>query len=91
MKRSKLSEEKQFKLIEHFVAGTTARTASALIGINRKTAILYYHHLRELIFEYEKEKEEDFFNGEIEADGTARVYFVKLFWRQKKRKKRKRG
>ena len=66
MKRSKLSEEKQFKLIEHFAAGTTARTASALIGINRKTAILYYHHLRELIFEYEKE--EEVFNGEIEAD-----------------------
>ena len=81
MKRSKLSKDKQLKLIEHFVAGTTARTASALIGINRKTVILYYHHLRELIFEYEKEKEEDFFNGEIEADGTARVYFVKLFWR----------
>ena len=68
MKRSKLSQEKQLKLIEHFVAGTTARTASALIGINRKTAILYYHHLRELIFEYEREKEKEIFNGEIEAD-----------------------
>ena len=69
MKRSKLSKDKQLKLIEHFAAGTTARTASALIGINRKTAILYYHHLRELIFEYEKEKkEEEIFNGEIEAD-----------------------
>ena len=33
-----------------------------------KTAILYYHHLRELIFEYEKEKEEEVFNGEIEVD-----------------------
>ena len=68
MKRSKLSEEKQLKLIEHFVAGTTARNTSALIGINRNTAILYYHHLRELIFEYEKEKEEEIFNGEIEVD-----------------------
>ena len=68
MKRSKLSQEKQLKLIEHFVAGTTARTASALIGINRKTAILYYHHLRELIFEYEREKEKEIFNGEIEVD-----------------------
>ncbi|MBW5382351.1 IS1595 family transposase [Brachyspira pilosicoli] len=68
MKRSKLSKDKQLKLIEHFVAGTTARTSSALIGINRKTAILYYHHLRELIFEYEKEKEEEVFNGEIEVD-----------------------
>ncbi len=68
MKRSKLSKDKQLKLIEHFVAGTTARTTSALIGINRKIAILYYHNLRELIFEYEKEKEEEVFNGEIEVD-----------------------
>ncbi|WP_300702371.1 IS1595 family transposase [uncultured Brachyspira sp.] len=68
MKRSKLSKEKQLKLIEHFVAGTTARTASAIIGINRKTAILYYYHLRELIFEYETEKEKEIFNGEIEVD-----------------------
>ena len=67
-KFSKLSQEKQLKLIEHFVAGTTARTASALIGINRKTAILYYHNLRELIFEYEREKEKEIFNGEIEVD-----------------------
>ncbi|TXJ48116.1 IS1595 family transposase, partial [Brachyspira pilosicoli] len=28
MKRSKLSQDKQLKLIEHFVAGTTARTTS---------------------------------------------------------------
>ncbi len=68
MKRSKLSKEKQLKLIEHFVAGTTARTASAIIGVNRKTAILYYYHLRELIFEYETEKEKEIFNGEIEVD-----------------------
>ncbi|WP_300717775.1 IS1595 family transposase [uncultured Brachyspira sp.] len=68
MKRSKLTKEKQLKLIEHFVAGTTARTASAIIGVNRKTAILYYYHLRELIFKYETEKEKEIFNGEIEVD-----------------------
>ena len=68
MKRSKLSKDKQLKLIEHFVAGTTARTASVIINVNPKTAILYYHHLRELIFEYEREKEKEIFNGEIEAD-----------------------
>lgn len=79
MKRSKLSEEKQFKLIEHFSAGTTARTASVLVKVNKTTASYYFLRLRELIFEYEKE--EEVFNGEIEADGTARVYFVKLFWR----------
>ena len=79
MKRSKLSQEKQFKLIEHFSAGTTARTASVLVKVNKTTASYYFLRLRELIFEYEKE--EEVFNGEIEADGTARVYFVKLFWR----------
>ena len=89
MKRSKLSEEKQFKLIEHFAAGTAARTASVLVKVNKTTASYYFLRLRELIFEYEKE--EEVFNGEIEVDGTARVYFVKLFWRQKKRKKRKRS
>ena len=79
MKRSKLSQEKQFKLIEHFSSGTTARTASVLVKVNKTTASYYFLRLRELIFEYEKE--EEVFNGEIEADGTARVYFVKLFWR----------
>ena len=91
MKRSKLSQDKQLKLIEHFVVGTTARTSSAIIGVNRKTAALYYHHLRELIFHYETEKEEEIFTGEIEVDGTARVYFVKLFRWKKKREKRQRG
>ncbi len=83
MKRTPLAltKEKQLKLIEHFVAGTTARTASAIIGVNRKTAILYYYHLRELIFKYETEKEKEIFNGEIEVDDTARMYFVKLLWR----------
>ena len=89
MKRSKLSKDKQLKLIEHL--GTTARTTSVLVGVNKTTASYYFLRLRELIFEYEKEKEEEVFNGEIEADGTARVYFAKLFWRQKKRKKRKRS
>ena len=91
MKRSKLTKDKQLKLIEHFAAGTTARTASVLVKVNKTAASYYFLRLRELIFEYEKEKEEEVFNGEIEADGTARVYFVKLFWRQKKRKKRERS
>ena len=68
MKRSKLSKDKQLKLIEHFVAGTTARTTSVLVGVNKTTASYYFLRLRELIFEYEKEKEEEIFNGEIEVD-----------------------
>ena len=68
MKRSKLSKDKQLKLIEHFAAGTAARTASVLVKVNKTAASYYFLRLRELIFEYEKGKEEEVFNGEIEVD-----------------------
>jgi transposase len=38
MQKSRLSVTKQHKLIEHFVAGTTARCAADLVVVNRKTA-----------------------------------------------------
>ncbi|HLA64528.1 MAG TPA: IS1595 family transposase, partial [Rhodothermales bacterium] len=48
-RRSRLPRRTQLRLIEHFVAGTTARTAADLLGINKSTAALYYHKLRETI------------------------------------------
>jgi transposase len=36
MKKSRLSKEKKAKLIEHFVAGSTARIAAALVGVNTR-------------------------------------------------------
>jgi len=42
MRKSRLSKYKQDRLIEHFVAGTTARTASSLCGVNRKAAAFYF-------------------------------------------------
>ena len=48
-RRSRLSPRQQGKLIEHFVAGTTARAASEIIGINVKTSTLFYLRLRQLI------------------------------------------
>ena len=50
MRKSRLSRQKQNRLIEHFVAGTTVRTAAALIGINKVTSAFYFHRLRELIY-----------------------------------------
>lgn len=38
MRKSRLKRQIQDKLIEHFIAGTTARCAAELIGANRKTA-----------------------------------------------------
>ena len=49
MLKSRLSRFKQSHLVEHFVAGTTARTAASLCGVNRKTAALYFLRLREII------------------------------------------
>ena len=49
MRKSRLSKYKQGRLVEHFVAGTTARTAASLCGVNRKTAALYFLRLREII------------------------------------------
>ena len=68
MRKSRLSKYKQGRLVEHFVAGTTARTAASLCGVNRKTAALYFLRLRKIIA-YELEAETaDMLSGEIEVD-----------------------
>jgi transposase len=66
MRKSRLSWPKQERLIEHFVAGTTARTAAALVGVNKSTAAYYFQRLRELI--YDAIEEDAPFHGEIEVD-----------------------
>lgn len=66
MRKSRLSHYKQDRLIEHFVAGCTARTAASLIGVNRKTATYCFLRLREIIG-IELEADEAF-AGEIEVD-----------------------
>ncbi|MBK9584658.1 MAG: IS1595 family transposase [Alphaproteobacteria bacterium] len=66
MRRSRLSQSKQDRLIEHFVAGTTARCAANLVGVNFKTSAYFYHRLREIICL--ATGEETPFTGEIEVD-----------------------
>src|SRR5699024_9002438 len=68
MRKSRLSQQKQTKLIEHFIAGTTARCAAEIVDVNRNTAIFYYHRLRLLIFDYQKQFEAELFDGKIEVD-----------------------
>jgi len=65
-RRSKISKDKQCKLIEHFVAGTPARTAAELAGVNRHTATLFYHKLREVIAENLESWQQ--MDGEVEVD-----------------------
>ena len=68
MRKSRLSVYKQDRLLEHFVSGSTARTAAALVGVNKTTAAYFFHRLREIIvFEIARESHE-VFDGEIEVD-----------------------
>jgi len=70
--RCRLTEKQQDHLAELFIAGSTARTAADLCGVNSKSAILFYHRLRLLIaqsladstpFEGEVEVDESYFGG----------------------------
>jgi len=64
----KLSKKVQKQLIQFFVAEVTARTAADLLGINRRTAILYYQKIRQVIAYYLELESEEYFAGEIELD-----------------------
>ena len=66
-RRSRIDCLVQLALLEHFVAGTPARTAAALTGVNRHSATLFYHKLREVIAAQLALEAPDL-NGEIEAD-----------------------
>ena len=66
MRKSRLSTYKQDRLIEHFVSGSTARTAAILVNVNRKTAAYYFHRLRKIIaLEIQNEA---MLSGEFEVD-----------------------
>lgn len=70
-RKSRLSAKKQNDLITHFVAGTTARATSEIIGVNKNTATSYFMRLRRLIatklpsykLSGEVEMDESYFGG----------------------------
>jgi transposase len=65
-RKSRLSTSKRNRLMEHFVAGTTARAAAELVGVNRNTAASFFTRLRKVIAEEMDEASP--FAGEIEVD-----------------------
>ena len=66
-RKSRLLPSIQQDLIRQFVAGVPARTAAELTGVNRNTASLFFHKLRELIANKLAE-EAPFLDGEVEVD-----------------------
>ena len=64
-RKSRMPVRIQQKLLEHFVAGTTARAAALLVGVQANTAKLFYQRLRQLI----ASKQDSYvLSGEIEVD-----------------------
>jgi transposase len=76
-RKNRLSPRRQDRLLEHFVAGTTARAAAEIIGAQPNTAIRFCMRLRFLIASQLPSYE---LNGEVEADES---YFGGV--RQRKR------
>ncbi|MGD0158574.1 MAG: transposase, partial [Terracidiphilus sp.] len=66
MHKSRLLWSQQRRLMEHFVAGTTARTAGVLVGVIKTTAAYYFHRLRQLIYQVSEDAAP--FSGEVEVD-----------------------
>ena len=66
MRKSRLSQYKQNKLIELFIANVTARIAAQLVGVNKNTAAYYFHRLRLLI--YQNSPHLEMLDGEVEVD-----------------------
>ncbi len=67
VKHCKLTTKAQLGLIEHFVAGTPARTAAEIVGIHRNSAIRFFHKLRTKIAQKQQNRREQFC-GKIELD-----------------------
>ena len=64
-RKSRMSKHQQYRLIEHFVAGTTARAASQIIGVQATTSTRFYLRLRKLVAS--KLPSYELF-GQVEAD-----------------------
>ena len=67
LKHSRLTHNQTNRLIEHFVAGTPARTAALLVGVNRNTVTMFYHRVRGVIAEKLAEEAAEL-AGEVEVD-----------------------
>ena len=66
MRKSRLSENKQQRLIEHFVASTTARVAASPVGVSKTMAAYHFPRLRTLI--YEATEDLSPIKGELKVD-----------------------
>ena len=65
MRKGRISVGKQDRLLEHFIAGTTARTAAGLVAVHRNSATFYFHRLGEIIAKELEAESEAVFGGDL--------------------------
>ena len=68
MRKSRLSPYKQDRLVEHFVAGVTARKAASLCGVDKNTAAFFFQRLRRIVALETEAESWELFDGEVEVD-----------------------
>ncbi len=68
MRKSRLNPYKQYKLIKHFVTGTTARCVSKLVNVNKNSEALYLQRPCELSAHQMEQEASEIFEGEIEVN-----------------------
>ena len=68
LQRCKLSKKQQVKFLEYFVLEVTARSAADILGIQSNTAMLFYHKIRVLLYDFLEQESSEIFDGEIELD-----------------------
>jgi transposase len=66
LRAPRLKKRKQNLLIKAWVLDTNQKQAAAIAGVNRNTALLFFRHVRELI--YEASMPAPRFAGEVELD-----------------------
>ena len=85
MRKSKLKISIQYKLLDYFVAGVSARASAEMFGIQINTATHFFIRLRKLIasklpsyeLDGEVEVDESYFGGVRKGKRKAEVHQVK--------------
>ena len=70
LRHSRLSAGQTRRLLEHFVAGTPARTAAELVQVNRNTATHFYHRIRNVIASHLADVADTDGEGDMEIHGS---------------------
>ena len=91
-RKSKLTKKQRIKLLEHFVAGATARTASEIVGVNKNTgqySFIAFSLPSYDILDVSEFKHVRINHSKLFAQNHDHINGIENFWNQAKRHMRK--